>query len=217
MKTKILYALCAIVLMGWQTSAIAQEEGGRKGRGDFSSHWQMGIPLNNDYVDNNFSGWGASFEGHYFISGQVALGAFISWQTYMNYFPRQTYPFDNGNYAGALTMDRYQTIYELPFGLSGRFHFLPSESMFDPYIGLKFGANYSIMRRYYNIYEGYSDNWGFTVLPELGAIISPMPNRAVGLHLAVFYAYATNESDNVAINISGLSNIGFRVGLNVRF
>lgn len=217
MKTKILYILCTIVLIGWQASAVAQEDGGRQGRGDFSGHWQMGLPLSNDYIDDNFSGWGANFEGHYYVSDRIAVGAFLSWQTFMHYFERNTYQFDGTNYGGSVRMDRYQTVYELPFGLSSKFHFMASSGMFDPYFGLKLGANYSTQRRYYNIYEDYSENWGFVVLPEIGAVISPLPNQAIGLHLAVFYSYATNKSDNSAIDVDGLNNIGFRVGLNFRF
>ncbi len=213
MKTKILYILSVVLCCSLSTKALAQETGSsdRQGRGDFSGHWQIGIPTGMDYADNS-SGWGANFEGHYFVTDKVAIGAFVSWQTFIKYDGRQTYSLSST--SGAVTMDQYQTIFELPFGLSTRFHFLPA-GMFDPYVGVKLGANYSEQRRYYNIFEDYEENWGFNVMPEVGAIISPLPSQAVGLHLAVFYAYSTNSSDY--FDISGLSNIGFRVGINFRF
>ncbi len=212
MKTKILYILSAVLLCGFSATVMAQESGSdRQGRGDFSGHWQIGLPMGMNYADNS-SGWGANFEGHYFISDKFAIGAFISWQTFIKYEGRQTYQL--ASTAGAVTMDQYQTIYELPFGVSTRFHFL-QPGLFDPYFGLKIGANYSEQRRYYNVYESYNENWGFNVMPELGAMISPLPNQNVGLHLAVFYAYSTNSYDT--FDISGLSNLGFRVGINFRF
>ncbi len=212
MKTKIIYILCAISFISF--GANAQED--RQGKVDVSGQWQIGIPFN-DYVDNNASGWGANVESHYFIANQVAIGGFISYQTFMNYFPKETMTLDGPSYGGAVTMDRYQTIYELPFGVSARYHFMSSTGIFDPYVALKLGANYSIQRRYYNVYEGYSENWGFTVLPELGTMIFLDSNKHVGFHLAVFYNYATNQSDNDAIDVDGISSLGFRVGMNFRF
>ncbi len=213
MKTKILYILSVVLLFGFSATTIAQETSynDRQGRGDFSGHWQIVIPMSPDYAKNS-SGWGANFEGHYFISDKFAVGAFISWQTMIKYEGRQTYQLEST--SGAVTLDQYQSIYELPFGLSSRFHFLPA-GIFDPYVGLKIGANYSKQRRYYNVFEDYEENWGFNVMPELGAMISPLPNQNVGLHLAVFYAYSTNSSDY--FDISGLSHLGFRVGINFRF
>ncbi len=217
MKTKILYILSAVLLCGIPVVTSAQESGGfddRQGRADFSGHWQIAIPMGMDYADNS-SGWGANFEGHYFVTDRLAIGAFVSWQTFIKYEGRQTYQLTgDSNTGGAITYDQYQTVFELPFGLSSRFHFLPA-GMFDPYVGLKLGANFSEQRKYFNIYESDYENWGFNVMPELGAMISPVPNQAVGLHVAVFYAYSTNSNDY--FDISGLNHLGFRVGVNFRF
>ncbi len=214
MKTKILHIISIVLFCTLPVATIAQETGSfndRQGRGDFSGHWQIGIPAGMNYADNS-SGWGANFEGHYFVTDKIAVGAFVSWQTFIKYVDRQTYQLENT--AGAITFDQYQTVFELPFGLSSRFHFLPA-GMFDPYFGLKLGANYSEARRYSNVYESYDENWGFTVLPELGAMISPVANQAVGLHLAVFYSYSTNSSDYY--DLGTLGHLGFRVGINFRF
>lgn len=215
MKTKILSILCITMMCGWQMNANAQEGGDRQGRGDFSGHWQIGIPLGSPFADAS-SGWGANFEAHYFVTNQIAIGGFISWQTFIEYKDRQTYQLSNdaGQNKGAVTLDQYHTTYELPFGASARYHFLSNGGIIDPYIGVKLGANYSTMRRYYNIFEDYDENWGFTVLPELGVMILP---SSVGFHFAVFYDYATNKSGNSAIDVSGLSSLGFRVGVNFRF
>ncbi len=213
MKTKILYIVCVIVLCGFAYPAIAQEEGyDRQGRGDFSAHWLLGSPVGNDFV-KNFTGWGGNLEGHYFVTNQVAVGLFVSWNTYMEYFPRATYPLTNGN--GAITMDKYHTIFELPFGVSSKFHLTSTSGIVDPYIGLKMGANYSRQRQYYNIFEDYDENWGFVVQPELGITVSPMENRMVAFNLSIFYSYSTNSSDY--FDISGLSDLGLRLGLNFRF
>ncbi len=213
MKTKILFIICMIVLSGFAYSTTAQEEGGdRMGRGDFSAHWLLGSPVGGDFV-KNFTGWGANLEGHYYITDRFAAGLFVSWTTYMEYFPRATYPLPNGN--GAITMDKYQTIFELPFGVSSKFHLTSESGIVDPYVGLKLGANYSEQHRYYNIFEDYDQNWGFVVQPELGITISPMEGRMVAFNLSVFYSYSTNSSDYFDIN--GLSDLGLRLGLNFRF
>ena len=210
MKSKIVYIVCFVLFSSIPVFTMAQDD--RQGRTDFSGHWQLGTPVGDEFAEN-FGGWGANFEGHYYVTNRIAVGAFVSWQTYIKYYNRQTYPLKSG--AGDVTMDKYQTVFELPFGLSSKFHFLPSSGLFDPYFGLKLGANYSEQHRYYNIFEDYDDNWGFVVLPELGVTISPLENKAVGLHLALFYSYSTNKSDY--FDLSGLSDFGFRVGLNFRF
>ncbi len=213
MKTKKLYVVCAVVLCGFVYPAVAQEMGGdREGRADFSAHWLLGTPVGNDFV-KNFTGWGANFEGHYYASNRIAIGLFVSWTTYMKYYPRATYTLTNGD--GDITMDKYQTIFELPFGVSSKFHFTPTSGIVDPYFGLKIGANYSKQRRYYNIFEDYAENWGFVVQPEVGVTISPMESRSVALNVSVFYSYSTNKNDYFDIN--GLNDLGIRIGLNFRF
>ena len=78
---------------------------------------------------------------------------------------------------------------------------------------MKVGPEYSRAISYYNVYDSSSDKWGFFLSPEIGATIYPMRSRVFGFHIALYYAYATNQNKVLIYNMDGLSNLGFRVGL----
>ena len=87
MKTIKKIILGAIVLM----AAIYPSES--KAQASLNSYfnvdWQFNIPLGNNF-SNGASGWGMNFEGGYYITQDVAIGAFINFHTNNEYFPRQT-------------------------------------------------------------------------------------------------------------------------------
>ena len=106
--------------------------------------WQVGVPLGSSLADKA-SGWGMNFEGGYFITPAIAVGPFISYQTNLETIPRQTLDLGNGS---ALTVNQKHSVFQLPFGVTSRYTWL-TDSVFQPYAGLKLGANYAELSSYY--------------------------------------------------------------------
>ena len=106
--------------------------------------WQFNVPLSNGFADDA-SGWGMNFEGGYFVTPEITVGAFISYQTNIESISRQTLQLGSG---AAMTTAQKHTLFELPFGVVGRYNFLKG-SVFQPYAGLRIGADYAEMSSYY--------------------------------------------------------------------
>lgn len=171
--------------------------------------WQMGVPLGNDFADKA-SGWGMNFEMGYQITPAIAIGPFISYQTNLKTIPRQSLDLGDGS---TLTTNQKHALFQLPFGVTGRYSWL-SDSIFQPYVGLKLGASYAQMSSYYHVIKQYTDTWGFFLSPELGVSIFPKPTYRLGFHVAVYYNYATNHGDVLTYKIDNLNNFGIRVGVS---
>ena len=81
----------------------------------------------------------------------------------------------------------------------------------QPYIQAKAGAQYSSQNTYMSTFVNRHDNWGFYLSPEVGLTFYPFNATDVGFQFAVYYTYATNH--NKAYDISGLNNLGFKLGV----
>ena len=204
MKTIKKIILGAIVLM----AAIYPSES--KAQASLNSYfnvdWQFNIPLGNNF-SNGASGWGMNFEGGYYITQDVAIGAFINFHTNNEYFPRQTI-----SLSETLSMSSRQQhqMFTLPFGISARYRFI--ESDFQPYVGMKLGMCYSEFNNYYYIFEKSQDRWGFYMSPEVGFNYYPWAH-GIGFHTALYYSFATNKCNIMSYKQSTLNNIGFRLGI----
>ncbi|MBQ8471505.1 MAG: outer membrane beta-barrel protein [Alistipes sp.] len=175
----------------------------------FNIDWQLGMPLSTDFADK-FSGWGMNFEGGYFLTDAITIGGFINYQTNFEKIPRQTLTLDNGN---ALTTSQKHAIFQLPFGVSGRYNWL-TDSVFQPYAGMKLGASWVQISSYYYVYKQYTDTWGFYLSPEVGVSIFPRPDMRFGFHAALYYSYSTNSGDLLTYSVSGIQSFGFRLGIS---
>ena len=171
--------------------------------------WQVGVPLGSAYADKA-SGWGMNFEGGYFITPSVSVGPFISYQTNIESISRQTLQLGSG---AAMTTAQKHTLFELPFGVVGRYNFLKG-SVFQPYAGLRIGADYAEMSSYYYTIQQYQDTWGVYLSPEIGVSIFPRPDYRFGFHVALYYSYATNSGDILTYSVNNLNNFGIRVGIS---
>ncbi len=172
----------------------------------YNVDWQFNIPINNKFSDKA-SGWGMSFEGGYYVHRNVAIGAFISFHTNNEYFPRSTINLTN---TLSLNTDQQHQMFTLPFGALIRYRFI--ESDLQPYVGIKLGACYSQFNNYYYVFMKGQDRWGFYMSPEIGVNYYPWAN-SIGFHLAIYYNYATNKHDIMTYEQNGLNNFGFRLGL----
>jgi len=151
-----------------------------------------------------------NFEGGYFITPAIAVGPFISYQTNLETIPRQTLDLGNGS---ALTVNQKHSVFQLPFGVTSRYTWL-TDSVFQPYAGLKLGANYAELSSYYYVVKQYNDTWGFFLSPEIGVSIFPRPDYRFGFHVALYYSYATNSGDVLTYSVNNLNNFGIRVGIS---
>ncbi|MEG0807787.1 MAG: outer membrane beta-barrel protein [Alistipes sp.] len=171
--------------------------------------WQSNMPLGNSFADKH-SGWGMNFEGGYFVSPAISLGLFVSYHTNFKSIERQTLNVGDGS---ALTTNQKHALFQLPFGVTARYNWL-KDSIFQPYVGVKVGANYAQMSSYYYIIKQYTNTWGFYAAPEIGVSIFPRPAYRIGLHVALYYSYATNKGKVLTYSLDGPSNFGLRVGLS---
>ena len=169
--------------------------------------WQFNFPLNNHFADKA-SGWGMNFEGGYYVLPDLSIGAFINYHTNNEYIPRQTLPI---NSSSALTTDQQHSVFQLPFGLATRYAWNRGGA-FQPYVGVKLGAQYAQLKSTFNAFEANEDTWGFYVSPEIGFNVYPWA-YGPGLHFAAYYSYGTNKGDLFTYSVDGMNNVGLRIGI----
>lgn len=174
----------------------------------YNIDWQINSPVGNSFA-NTTSGWGAHAEAGYFVTPNVSVGGFLSFHTNNKYIERQTIQLDE---SSELTSDQQHSIFQIPFGAALRYTFAQSAG-FEPYVGLKLGANYSEVSSTLNIFEIYDRQWGFYTGPELGLNFYPNPEKKIGIHLAAYYNYSTNKSEVLSYTVNGLNNWGIRLGV----
>ncbi|MBR4119939.1 MAG: porin family protein [Bacteroidales bacterium] len=171
--------------------------------------WQFNIPINTNFADKA-AGWGMSLDGGYYLTDNVGIGAFMTYSTNNQYIERQTLMLSE---TSALTTDQQHSIFQLPFGVSLRYRFIP-DAIVKPYLAVKLGPEFSKVSSYYNSFTSRDKSWGFYVCPEVGTTIYFTSSQKVGLHVALYYSYATNKSEVLTYSVKGLNNAGFRLGLS---
>ena len=196
--------ICALVLLFVASPSTAQIPP----KAYMNLDWQIGIPMSGDFADET-SGWGMNLEGGYFVCPTIAVGAFLNFQTNLSSVDRQTLDLGNGS---ALTTNQKHSIFQLPFGVTAR-KLWRKDHRLQPYFGMKMGACYSEVSSYYYIVQEYDNGWGFYLSPEIGATMSLGAKRKIGIHMAMFYSYATNGGKVLNYSVDGLSNLGFRMGI----
>ena len=171
----------------------------------YNVDWQFNIP-SNKYVDKA-SGWGMNFDAGWYLTPDIALGAFMNYHTNNQYVDRAVV---NVSDETSIYTDQQRSFYQLPFGVTVQYRII--ESDWQPYVAMKLGAEYAYTSSYYNIYKSGEDSWGFYMSPEIGVRWYPWAN-GVGLHAAAYYSFSTNESSVMGGELKNPSNFGFRLGL----
>ena len=195
-----------IILAGAALMFFAGEANAQMGKRYFvGGGWQFNGTIANEYVQTA-QGYGAYLEGGYYVTPKFAVGGFASFGTNNKYIPKQTYQLENN---AAITTDLDRSIYQVPFGVMTRIRFMRGE--FQPYLQNKMGAEYSTQSTYMSTFVNRHDNWGFYISPEVGMTFFPFQNTDFGFQVAVYYSYATNQ--NKAVDIKGLNNLGFKLGI----
>ncbi len=204
-KIALLFTVVAALLVANTSTAQAQSNSDSY----FNIDWQLNIPLGDHFADR-VSGWGMNFEGGYTIAPCFSLGLFLSYHTNNQYLDRRTIEISSGS---AVTTDQQHSMFQLPFGISSRYALPSAANTFFPYLGFKLGVAYSEMTSYYNIFEDSASRWGFYMSPEVGATIYPISPQQFGIHMAIYYSYATNSGTVLGYSQNSLNNLGLRLGL----
>lgn len=196
------YAVLVLILFGMPICGKAQ----LSLNSYYNVDWQLNMPVGNKFADG-ISGWGMNIEGGYYVTDNIAVGAFLNFHTNNEYFSRRTL-----HLTGTLSMstDQQHQMFTLPFGALVRYRFM--EADMQPYVGMKLGACYSEFNDYYYIYVKEQDKWGFYISPEVGFNWYPWAN-SIGFHAALYYSFATNKCDVLSYSQSSLSNFGLRIGV----
>ena len=111
-----------------------------------------------------------------------------------------------------MTTDQQHSVFQLPFGATGRYRFLQT-NVLEPYVALKLGANYARISSNFYILEAYEKTWGFYMSPEIGLNVRPFGASGFGFHFALYYSYATNSGTVLKYKTDQLNNFGFRIGV----
>lgn len=199
---KIIYVFTAMIMLVL-AAGNANAQMGKKYY--VSGGWQFNGTLGNE-VASSAQGYGAYMEGGYFVTPMLAVGGFTSFNSNNEYYPTQTYTFDD---KSALTTDMNKSVYQVPFGATVRYRFMRSE--IQPYVAAKVGAEYSTQSTYMSTYVSRDDNWGFYVSPEVGVTFYPFNKEDLGFQVAAYYSYSSNKNSNYDMN--GINNLGFKLGL----
>ena len=166
----------------------------------FNVDWQFNIPLGNNF-SNGASGWGMNFEGGYYVTQYLSVGAFLNFHTNNEYFSRRTIALSE---TLSMSSRQQHQMFTLPFGLSMRYRIM--EADFQPYFGMKLGMCYSEFNNYYYVFEKSQDRWGFYMSPEVGFNYYPWAN-GVGFHMALYYSFATNKCNIMSYKHRIINNI----------
>ncbi len=172
-------------------------------------NWQFNAPISNSF-SNKASGWGASFDGGYYITPKIGLGAFVSYSTNHKYIPTKTL-MEGSNIA--LTTNQQRSLFQIPFGINARYRINPISSMFDPYVALKIGAEYAQLSSYISTYQLSDNTWGFYFSPEIGTNIWLSEDKNFGFNVSLYYNFSTNEGHVLDGHANQLNNLGFRIGV----
>ena len=152
MKTMKYLSLRMIVIMAIAVGFALPGKAQTLGNYYANIDWQFNFPLGNDFVKKG-SGWGMNFEGGYYVTENLSVGAFLTYHSNHKYIPRQTL---NLSGTESLNTDQQHTLFQMPFGVSGRYTF-NREGMLQPYFSLKLGPQYGRLKTDFNAYQN-TDN-----------------------------------------------------------
>lgn len=170
--------------------------------------WQYNFAPGNGFA-NHPSGWGMNFEGGYYLTEHIALGAFLNYHSNHRYYARQTIATADG---GSLTTDRQHTVFQVPFGATARYSWNRGGAL-QPYAGMKLGLQHVKLKSAFSTFSATDNSWGFYFSPEVGISFYPWA-YGPGLHVAAYYSHATNKGDLTACSVDGMNNFGMRVGIS---
>ena len=173
--------------------------------------WEMSFPSDKEYLDKeSLSGW--RVEWRKMINPSFSVGLAASWNAFDQHFPKKTYNSLDG--VKAVTTDMIRQVYTVPLTAIGHYYFSTKGKIFQPYVGLGLGTQYTEFNTYFNIYQIQEKNWGFVARPELGALLSFGDSDLKGL-IGVGYNYATNNYEE--FEIDAIKHLSVNIGLAISY
>jgi hypothetical protein len=209
-KRMIMYFLKKIIVFSFLF--IALHAGAQKlpVNGITSFSWEMGFPSDEKYLDQeSLSGWRVEWRK---MIKSFSVGLAVSWNAFDQHFPTRTYNSADG--VKAVTTDMIRQVYTVPMTVLGHYYFSTKGKVFQPYIGIGLGTQYTEFNTYFNIYQIQEKNWAFVARPELGALLSFGDSDLKGL-IGVGYNYATNKYEE--FDIDAVKHISVNVGLAIAY
>jgi hypothetical protein len=165
-------------------------------------------PISNTAWVSNTSARGLRAGYRVFINRKFTAGVDVSWTTFDQYIPTDTYV----NGTTSITTDYFRYIYSYSIAASGQYNFEVGDAeKFFPYAGLGLGAMNNDFVLYYNAYQDNEKSWGFLARPEAGILVKFGTRRSIGAMAAIHYDYSTSKSKQ--FDYSSFSTVGFQIGL----
>lgn len=168
--------------------------------------WNVNTPLTNKEFAGRPSTRGARLGYRERIAEKFALGVDITWATYDDYVPRQTYNSPNSS----ITTDF--TNYANNYGalLTGDYYFF-AEKRVMPYVGLGAGVAYNSYKAYYNVYATGDNSFGFMARPQAGVWVKFNERKNWAFNAGVHMDFSTAKSKDMGYK--NFANVGFELGL----
>lgn len=168
--------------------------------------WNFNQPLvNKDFIEKS-SSRGARVGYRELIREQFAIGLDLTWATFDDYEPRQTYY----NQNSTITTDF--TNYSNNYGvlLTGDYYFFQERKVM-PYVGFGAGLGYNSYKVYYNVYSGGDNSFGFMMRPQAGVWLKFNETKNWVFNAGVHFDFSTAKSAD--LGYKNFMNAGLEIGL----
>lgn len=168
--------------------------------------WNFNTPLvNKDFVGQP-SSRGARLGYRELIREKIAIGVDLTWSTYDDYIPRQTY--DNGNSTITTDFTHYANNYAAL--LTGDYYFRVEKNIM-PYVGFGAGLGYHSYKVYYNVYTDGDNAFGLLLRPQAGVWAKFDERKNWAFNIGAHFDFSTARSKD--LGYKNFMNAGFQIGL----
>jgi hypothetical protein len=135
---------------------------------NFSLYYSMGFPMGklSDHIENvSFRGMG--FDMKFFTNDNVALGFGMTWSTFYNSLPYDTYT------SGTLSVSgkQYRYFNSLPIHAYASYYLGMEEAPIRPFASLGIGTAYNEKRTEMGVFMVEDKGWLFSIQPEVGVLL----------------------------------------------